>query len=83
MTDVFMNRLLDTVLAEAAKSVEPVEEFETVAFALLATALAKLPKVRRQALLHDIETGSLREAVRKFPDRGSLGDPKGPYEHLN
>ena len=83
MTDVFMNRLLDTVLAEAAKSVEPIEEFETAAFALLATALAKLPKVRRQALLHDIETGSLRDAVRKFPDTGSLGNQEDTRERLN
>jgi hypothetical protein len=75
----FADRLINAV-GDLDFTGEPVEEFAAGAFAILASALAKLPEPQREVLLAGIEA-NLRHAASLFP--GARAIPEVPDGYLN
>jgi hypothetical protein len=69
MSDVLLDRLLDVV--EAVDLNNPDDDFVSAAFAMLALAISRLPETKRDQRLAEIEDGTLRKAVHKFPIKPS------------
>ena len=61
-----MHRLLDVV--DGTELDAPYEDFVRVSERLLALLISKMPPEEREAMLHGIESGTLREVVAQFPN---------------